>query len=41
MTVDFITETLIDLVKINSVNPSLEKGGIGEIEIGNSYQLGE
>ena len=35
MTVDFITETLIDLVKINSVNPSLEKGGIGEIEIGN------
>ncbi len=31
----FITNTLIDLVKINSVNPNLEKGGMGEIEIGN------
>lgn len=32
---DFITTTLIDLVKINSVNPGLEKEGRGEIEIGN------
>jgi len=31
---DFITTTLVDLVKINSVNPNLEKGGSGEIEIG-------
>lgn len=31
---DFITTTLVDLVKINSVNPDLEKGGPGEIEIG-------
>ncbi len=30
----FITDTLIELVKINSVNPSLEEGGKGEIEIG-------
>jgi len=30
----FITNTLIDLVKINSVNPALEQGGKGELEIG-------
>ena len=32
---NFITDTLVDLVKINSVNPHLEKGGQGETEIGN------
>ncbi|GAB1446631.1 MAG: ArgE/DapE family deacylase [Cyclobacteriaceae bacterium] len=31
---DFITNTLVDLVRINSVNPDLEKGGAGEVEIG-------
>ncbi len=31
---DFITKSLIDLVRINSVNPNLEKGGAGEVEIG-------
>jgi acetylornithine deacetylase len=31
---DFITTTLVDLVRINSVNPDLEKGGAGEAEIG-------
>lgn len=31
---DFITTTLVDLVRINSVNPDLEKEGAGEIEIG-------
>ena len=30
----FITKTLADLVKINSVNPALEKGAPGEAEIG-------
>lgn len=31
----FITQALIDLVKINSVNPQLEKDGMSEVEIGN------
>lgn len=31
----FITDTLIELIKINSVNPQLEEGGKGEAEIGN------
>lgn len=31
----FITNTLIELIKINSVNPQLEEGGKGEAEIGN------
>lgn len=31
----FINKTLNDLVKINSVNPSLEQGGAGERDIGN------
>lgn len=32
---NFVTNALVDLVKINSVNPSLEKGGPGEVEIAN------
>lgn len=31
---DYITQTLQDLVQINSVNPSLTPGGVGEAEIG-------
>ncbi len=34
----FVTRCLIDLVKINSVNPSLESGGGGEKEIGEYIQ---
>lgn len=30
----FITQSLVDLVRINSINPGLEEGGPGEIEIG-------
>ncbi len=31
---DFLTQTLIDLVQINSINPSLSPDGAGEAEIG-------
>ena len=31
---DFIVSTLIDLVKINSVNPGLVQEGPGEVQIG-------
>lgn len=30
----YVTETLIDLVRINSVNPSLSPSGKGEVEVG-------
>ena len=36
---DYILRTLTDLVKINSVNPSLSPDGKGETEIGAYYGM--